>query len=300
MPSLRRTVASQDQGEGEAVSERSQALWSTESAGALGLSKYQTPASIWMRKKGLNTTPPEMTEPMQIGLAMQPAIARLYTERTGIPVEDITELALRITIDALPLASHFDYRTPNGKLVEVKNFAHSRRSEFGEAGSGDVPTDVLIQCLHQLACYPQMAAVDNAVLFGGQRLEIFTIERDPAAIARLIEKLQAFWKLVQGDTPPEPLTPEEARTLYPAESGAVIEADSNIAAICGSVSALAEQIDQLEQVRDSYKAKIQGFMGTASVLRYGPDCLATWRSNNGRKGYTVADQPPSRAFRLKV
>ena len=279
--------------------DRSQALWSTELAGALGLSKYQTPASLWMRKKGLISTPPEVSEVMQIGLAMQPAIARLYQERTGASLDDITGLALRIQIDALPLGAHFDYRTPNGKLVEVKNFAHSRRSEFGEAGSGDVPTDVLVQCLGQLACYPQMNAVDNAVLFGGQRLEIFTIERDPQAIARLIEKLQAFWKLVQGDVPPEPLTPEEARLLYPKDAGTVIEADSNIAGMCGNLVALIEQIEQLDQVCDSYRAKVQGFMGENAMLTYRGATICTWRLDSGRKGYVVQDQPPKRKFLLK-
>lgn len=279
--------------------DRSQAIWSTEAAAALGLSKYQTPASLWMRKKGLLTTPPEINEAMQIGLAMQPVIAKLYTERTGIPLQDITQLALRIQIDALPMASHFDYRTPDAKLVEVKNFAHSRRSEFGETGSGDVPTDVLIQCLHQLAVFPQIDAVDNAVLFGGQRLEIFTIERDPAAIARLIEKLQAFWKLVQGDTPPEPLTPEEARLLYPKDAGTSIEAEPTIFATCQSLAGLTEQMDELEKIKDSYEAKVQGFMGEAAALTYQGATLATWKLDKGRKGYVVQDQPPKRKFLLK-
>ena len=279
--------------------DRSQAIWSTESAAALGLSRYGTPASVWMRKRGLLTTPPEVNEVMQIGLAMQPVIAKLYTERTGVPLEDITSLALRIQIDALPMASHFDYRTPNGKLVEVKNFAHSRRSEFGEAGSGDVPTDVLIQCLHQLACCPQIDAVDNAVLFGGQRLEIFTIERDPAAIARLIEKLQAFWKLVQGDTPPEPLTPEEARLLYPKDAGTEIEADSNIAGMCGNLIAVIKQIEQLDQVCDSYRAKVQHYMGENARLEYQGATLCTWKMTADRKGYTVEPKPGYRKFLLK-
>ena len=288
--------------------DRSEAIWSTEAAAALGLSKYATPASLWMRKKGLLTTVPEITEAMQVGLAMQPAIARLYTERTGVPLEDITALALRVTVSALPLssqsgvplASHFDYRTSDSKLVEVKNFAHSRRSEFGEAGCGDVPTDVLVQCLHQLCVYPQMNAVDNAVLFGGQRLEIFTIERDPAAIARLIEKLQAFWALVQGDVPPEPLSPEEARLLYPKDAGTAIEATDEIAKMAQHLAQTKEGLDQLEAVADSYKAKLQGFMGENALLTYQGAVLASWKLNNGRKGYTVADQPPARAFRLKV
>ena len=279
--------------------ERAMALWSSESAAALGLSKFSTPAAIWLRKKGLLTTPVEINEVMQIGLAMQPAIARLYQERTGASLDDITALALRIQIDALPLASHFDYRTVDGKLVEVKNFAHSRRSEFGEAGSGDVPTDVLIQCLHQLACYPQMNAVDNAVLFGGQRLEIFTIERDPEAIKRLIEKLQAFWKLVQGDIPPEPLTPEEARLLYPKDAGTVIEATPSIQVNCTHLASLTKQIGRFEEIADSYRAKIQGFMGEAATLEYQGQQLASWRLDKGRKGYVVQDAPPKRRFLLK-
>ena len=282
------------------MDDRTKAIWSTESAAALGLSKYGTPASVWLQKKGLLTIPIEITEEMDVGLEMQPTIARLYTKRTGVPLTDITALALRIQIDALPLASHFDYRTPDAKLVEVKNFAHSRRAEFGEAGSGDVPTDVLIQCLHQLAVYPQADAVDNAVLFGGQRLEIFTIERNPTAIARLIEKLKAFWSLVQGDTPPEPLTPEEARLLYPKDAGTAIEATDEIAKMAQHLAQTNEGVTQLEAVADSYKAKLQGFMGENAVLTYRGETLATWKSNNGRKGYTVADQPPARAFRLKV
>lgn len=281
------------------MDDRAKAIWSTESAAALGLSKYGTPASVWMRKKGLLITPPEINEAMQVGLAMQPVIAKLYTERTGIPLQDITTLTVRIQIDALPLGSHFDYKTPDAKLVEVKNFAHSRRAEFGEAGSGDVPTDVLIQCLHQLAVYPQADAVDNAVLFGGQRLEIFTIERDPAAIARLIKKLQAFWRLVQGDTPPEPLTPEEARLLYPKDAGTEIEASPTIAGTCVSLDSVTSSVAELERIRASYCAKIQHFMGENSALTYNGQTICTWKLDKGGKGYVVQDQPPKRKFLLK-
>ena len=279
--------------------DRSTAIWSTEAAAALGLSKYSTPASLWMRKKNLLTTPPEVNEAMQIGLAMQPVIARLYTERTGIPLEDITALALRIQVDALPMAAHFDYKTPDSKLVEVKNFAHSRRAEFGEAGSGDVPTDVLVQCLHQMAVYPQIDAVDNAVLFGGQRLEIFTIERDPTAIRQLIQKLQVFWALVQGDLPPAPLTPEEARLLYPKDSGAAIEANATIAENCATLARLDASVADFDHLRDSYRAKIQHYMGENARLTYGPDTLATWKMTADRKGYTVEPKPGYRKFLLK-
>jgi predicted phage-related endonuclease len=277
---------------------RASALWSTESAAALGLSKYATPATIWMRKKGIDL-PVEVTEEMQIGLAMQPVIAKLYQERTGTPLRDITGLALRVQFDILPLAAHFDYQAGEKKLVEVKNFAAVRRKDFGEAGSGDVPLDVLTQCLAQMAVYPEIEAVDNAVLFGGQHFEIFTIERNAAVIASLIEKLQAFWRLVQGDVPPAPLTPEEARALYPTEHGTAIEATDDIAKMVGHMVQTREGIAQLEEVENSYKAKIQGFMAENALLTYRGQTLATWKLDKGRKGYVVADQPPRRKFLVK-
>ena len=274
---------------------RSTALWSTEAAGALGLSKYATPVSIWMEKVGQHADiDPEdaddeddadeevtQTEEQSMGLMLQPVIARLYTQRTGQSLDDME--GVKIFSDAHPwMASHFDYRLSDNrrKLVECKNFHSMRRKEFGDEGSDDVPMDCLVQCLHE-GYIAKADVVDLAVLFGGQKFEIFTVPVRQDAVDMLIDKLHAFWQHVEKREPPAPQTDEEVKALWQRDNGREVIATPEVERACAQLAQIKENLKAGKEAKESLDVLIKSAIGDAAALRSADRSriLATWKNS---------------------
>lgn len=271
---------------------RSTALWSTEAAAALGLSKYGSPISLWLEKTNQQVESAEeeetdddevtATEAQSMGLMMQPIIARLYTQRTGEALDDLEGLTK--VSDSHPfMASHFDYRPSNNrrKLVECKNFHSMRRKEFGEEGSDDVPMDILVQCLHEAHCHGGIDSVDVPVLFGGQKFEIFTVPIRSDSIDMLVDKLHIFWhENVIKRQAPAPQTDEEAKALWVRDNGQDVIATEKIEQTCSHLKSVKDRIKEYEAHKDGLSVLVKSALGEAAVLRSADRSriLATWKS----------------------
>jgi predicted phage-related endonuclease len=280
---------------------RSTALWSTEAAACLGLSKYGTPVSVWMEKVGQRAEADSddvdeedaaaeevtQTEAMYWGLALQPAIARRYSEITGEPLDSLE--GVTIFSDEHPwMASHFDYRLSNNrrKLVECKSFYPSRRIEFGDEGSDDVPMDCLVQCLHE-GYIAKADVVDLAVLFGGQKFEIFTVPVRQDAVDMLIDKLHAFWQHVEKREPPTPQTDEEVKALWQRDNGREVIATPEVERACAQLAQIKENLKAGKEAKESLDVLIKNAIGEAAALRSADRSriLATWKNSKDKLSF---------------
>jgi predicted phage-related endonuclease len=292
---------------------RSTAIWSTESAGCLGLSKYQTPVSIWMEKVGnqeiLSQDDEEgeesddsdeitSTEAQSMGLIMQPVIARLYENRNNLRLQDLDGVTM--ISDQYPwIASHFDYAVSKKHLVECKNFHHMRRKEFGEEGSDDVPMDVLVQCLHEGLVY-KAEVVDVAVLFGGQNFEVFTVPVTQDAIDLLVDKLSGFWKYVTEREAPPPQTQDEVKRLFAKDNGKEVIASPEVERACTWLKNIKENMKELKDKKDSLEVEIKSLIADGSTLKsQSGQILATWKSSKDSlkfdKARFMAENPETAA-----
>ena len=61
------------------------AIGGSEAAAVLGMSPWQSPMDVWLRKMGLveETPDPRREEMFQLGKDMEPVIAKMYERRTG-------------------------------------------------------------------------------------------------------------------------------------------------------------------------------------------------------------------------
>jgi putative phage-type endonuclease len=297
------------------IAERTEGLFATDAAPALNLSKYKTPVQLWLEKtKQAEQADLSAVEAVQMGNYMEPVIARLYEERMGIP---LMQLPLTLWHDEHKfMGSHFDYvARGERRLVEIKNFNAMRRKEFGENGSGDVPMDVLVQCIHEATVF-KTDRIDVAVLFGGQEFCVFPLTVDPAASKKLIEMEEEFWrKHVVERTPPEPRTTEETRALFKRDNGSTIIASHEVQSAVARLKQIKQGIEELSKVEDALKAQVQAYMESYSTLQ-GQDgsILATWKASKDSTkfdmdtfkaehpnihGRYLKDVPGSRRFLVK-
>ena len=260
------------------IESRKSGLFSTDAAPCAGLSKYRTPVQVWLEKTG-QAEPVDLSgnEAVQMGHVMEPVIARLYADKTGHDLRYMGDYTAWSEVHPF-MGSHFDFEVTGSHLVECKNFSAMRRKEFGEAGTGEVPMDVLLQCIHEATVYGT-DRVDVAVLFGGQEFCYFPLEIDETAKGKLVSLEEDFWlERVVKMQAPQPRTPEEAAALFKRDDGSSIVATSGLQMVVRRLKEVKESISGLETLETGLKAELMGHLGAHSAL-VSPDgeVLVTWK-----------------------
>lgn len=175
---------------------RQDGIYSTDSPGILGLSRFASPRSVYLDK----VEPPDV-QPTSLkqwlGWQMEPVLARLYMERYG--GEHPIRRQDTYTHQQLPwLKTHLDYIVEWDQdihvdiLVECKTRDHIS-ADWGEDGSSQVPVEVWVQCQHQmLVTGAPICRV--AVLFGLRTFRCYELKANPGFHEALIPRLQTFWE----------------------------------------------------------------------------------------------------------
>jgi predicted phage-related endonuclease len=269
----------------------------SETAAVLELSPWAGPLDVWCRKPTPRRPPlirsSLSVEAQELGHALEPAIRRLYVERSGVAMVPG------------PTARHEDFpyvlSTPDGLDergrggLEIKLVGARMADHWGAVDDVDgVPDYVHLQCAQGMAVFNR-DWWDVAALLGGTELRIYRLERDIELEAAMLESVAMFWEYnVLCDVPPDAQSHEErARYLlkrYPRGGDAgkervLTEDPEVIAAVQARVAAsdeltrLTETYDQAtdklcERVGDAYG--IEGAWG--SFLWYPQEGKVDWKA----------------------
>ncbi len=190
-------------GSPEWVAERRTGLGGTDLPKILGVSRFGGPMDVFMEKQGL-TAPLIETEAMEWGKLLEEPVAQKYARKTGRKVRHAAAFIRHPTYNFL-FANPDRWSLQRGtakRVLEVKTSGEFAAKEFGEPGSDQVPPDYLLQVMH----YMNVTAVDVAdiaVLVGGQKHRVYTVERDPVLIESMTDQAATFWSNLQAGIPPE-------------------------------------------------------------------------------------------------
>ena len=171
-------------------------------AAVLGEARFGSRLRIWAEKIGrLEPRDFSDNEAVQMGLELEPIVAKKYQERTGRLIDRAGEL-LRSTTYPWAICTP-DYWTldDNGEHsipVQIKTTSAYRLNDWADG----CPKEVWWQVQHEmLVTGAPWASV--GVLVGGQRFMWADVERDDAAIGRIIIEGEKFWEHIQDQTYPE-------------------------------------------------------------------------------------------------
>lgn len=216
----------------------------SDAAAILGLSPWRSPMDVWMEKTGF--APERRSDPardflLDLGQQLEPVIARLY--------ERETKRLLEFPVSGpqhpqYPVLAGTPDRLVTGEKrgVEIKS-ENQFSNEFGEPGTDQVPYHYLIQCAHYMAitAYPVW---DVALLHGGSRFAIYTIERDAELEKDMIDQLLAWWdRHVVHDRPPD-IDSSGAWSVYLAKKYPV-----NLLPIADADQQTIKWLEELEHIR---------------------------------------------------
>jgi putative phage-type endonuclease len=209
-------------------------------AGVLcGVSKYRTSWQLYHEIRG-NIPPQEDNESMLWGRRLESAIIAEYEERHQVHVHTPNRLYRMVEhpmIGATPdgiceaedgTRTLVECKCTTWRMYDPENCME--RDCFGD-GPDEVPSDYLMQTQQQMLVMGA-AACDMPVLFDGNRLRVYTIERDEVLCDEIRHRALAFYEAVCRGEEPSPdmeheTTPALMKHMYRPEPGTVMTMPPN-------------------------------------------------------------------------
>ena len=263
----------------EWLAEREKGIGASEVAAILGLSPWETPFSLWLKKTKQVDPEPENFA-MRRGHYLEDAVVQWWQDETGEKVIKASAADIIYVHPLYPFMRVTPDRIVRGrkKMVEVKS-----TSGYME----EIPDHYLAQCIYQMYV-TDIHAEDLAYIQGDLTFGRFEVEYDAEFASFIAEKVSEFWyENVIGGKEPDAITVSDF-ALKGSDPGTTIEADDEYFAKILSLRTLNRALAKDEAEVELYKDAIKLFMGENESITYKGQVLATWKT--GAK---------SRIFRLK-
>jgi hypothetical protein len=261
-------------------------------AGILGLSPWASPYSVWANKMGI-TPAADMTEAMEMGHALEPAIATLFHQRTGLHVSGAQTQCqhpdkpwARCTVDgwATEIAYYDGVTIPDvAKLGTVQSKTTADSPAKWEDG---IPMMYAAQVQWEMyVTNTPKAWVPVIHAAFGLRFRVYEVERSESDIAFIVKHVERFWNdHVVAALPPSVdghVATTEALGLIPATDDTTVvltNPDGKLIAL----RRLTAEIARLEEQKAAATNALKAAMGdnTVAVVAL-PDGsterVATWK-----------------------
>lgn len=296
----------------EWLRDRTTGIGSSDIATIVGLNEYETPYSLWRSKLGLDPAKEE-TLPMHLGHLLEPTVARLYAEQTGAVIAPESEGEFVVFDDDSPWlrVSPDRYATRPDGTTEIVECKTTQRT----IDPDDLPAYWLMQVQYQMGV-TGIHAASLAWLSAGRDFGTAQVDFVPEVYDYLKAEATCFWlHNVIGRKEPEPVAASDILAKYgTGTKGKEREADEEIRAAVRQVTALREQIADLETAKTELEERIKVAMEDATELVYNGKTLATWRGSKPSKTFDrkrfeaehpdlaaeyITESPGSRRFILK-
>ncbi len=183
---------------------RKRYIGASEVAAVLGLDPYRTPWDVWADKTG-KLEESVTSEAARIGQVFEVGILRLAEEQLG----KITLNQWRVLQGTHLSATDDAIVNETGRPVEAKfrGIYKFVGDEWGEAGTDQVPDDVIAQAQTQLLCTGSDLC-HVAVFMTGRGFALFVVPLDKDLGKTIIEEVETFWdKYIKTDTEPKQSQP---------------------------------------------------------------------------------------------
>jgi len=262
---------------------RQKGIGASDAAAIAGLDPWKGPLSIWLSKTGRLREDDEVEHRLW-GNLLEPAIAEEFEKRMDLVVSgrgswrEHRELSwMRATLDGFVHERSAGEDDEGLGVLEIKTVAGFKGREWAD----QVPEQYQLQVAHQLAVSGLQHAW-LAVLFGGQRLEIYELERDDELIASLIGLEEAFWtKHVLADVPPASegyaTTTEDLRRAFAAAGGPAVDLPPDVEALIEQRAVAKEEVRAAERSCAQVEQVLMTMLGDSEVGLLGGRPRITWK-----------------------
>ena len=258
---------------------RKTGLGGTDIAAIMGIHPYKTAMSVYAEKLEL-IEPGIPTPAMKLGLALEPVIAKLYTEETGERL--IKAPFARMFSDKFKWVIGSPDRLTHDKelVVELKSVGARSAWRFGAHGTSEVPKEYFLQVQWYLMIL-NLGLGHLAALIGGNEFRIFNIESDKELQDMMLDLGARFWTdhiLKKVPPPPSGLPVDTAliKRLNQQSSGEMKAAFPETEELMISLAEAKAQRDFQERKIAEFENRIKLEIGDADGIE-GLNYIATWK-----------------------
>lgn len=242
----------------------------SDAAIACGLHPYVSPLELYYDKSGELVIEREDNERMQMGRALEDAIADVFAQRYDVKLR---RHAMRRHPRYPWMLGNPDRLIEGTRIgLEIKNVdaLAYRFGEWGEPDTDEIPEPYLLQALHYAIVFDYREWHIGA-LIGGNTLKRYIVRRDSELEAMLIEGEREFWQCVERNEPPEidcdrPGALALIKRVYGTDGGMIVLPES-----IGHWHNVRVEADRLakgyERTAEQAKAHILEAMGGAAIGR---------------------------------
>jgi putative phage-type endonuclease len=246
---------------------------------------FGAPIDVYLDKLGQAERGP-LAEWMEWGQLLQRGILTGYARRVERVLDEIDPYDLFEDPACPRLAASLDGRWADGdrRPVDAKLVARMNPQLWGDPFTDQIPQRYAVQLQVQMAV-TGTAIADLAVLFGGNRMVIYRVERDDQLLALLREVAQEFWaQHVEARVPP-PLDGSAGWTRYlasrPQATALVLESGPEIDRWARGLRAVQAQQKKLAELEDLAKNALRAAIGDHAGLA-GPWGRIAYRQNKAK------------------
>jgi len=265
---------------------RKMGLGGSDIASVFGYSNYDTPFQLYLDK--IDPEVPEeeeQTDLQLIGTLQEETVATLFTHKTGFKVQHRWSIFQHKDHPFL-LANIDRYVIGEKALLECKTAHLSKRNEWGEIGTDEIPYEYLMQVTHYMTVTGLRIAY-VAVLIAGSEFRWYKVNYNERLANGLIAGAKTFWEdHVQKRVPPPPVDLADLKVLYDLGNGLTITATPEIVASVDGLISVKDEIKGLEKQKEAYEFTVKEFMGENEMLLAPDDgfTLATWKMGKEKRG----------------
>lgn len=260
------------------LAERRKGIGGSEIATLLGINPYQSEYQLWLDKTG-RADEEQQTGAMQRGVWLEPRLAEIFAERTGLTVRRCGlarhrhDPRLQVTPDRL---------AEDGGCVEIKSMGtYSKvRAEWRHGG---IARSAYAQAQYQLLVTGRSHAWLVAYEIDQEPMVRGPVERDEPLLADMRALVDTWWSgHIATDTPPPvdlaTITDEEIALRWPdAEPGSVTQAQwpSHVRALLTERAECHEQLTGAKRRKDEIDQALKVMIGDAEALLVGERPVVT-------------------------
>lgn len=265
----------------EWLRERENGIGASEVGAILGLSPFDTPFSLFLKKTKQVEPEPENVA-MKMGHLLEPVVAQLWEEATG---EKVIKASAADIIYVHP--EHDFMRATPDRIVKGRKKLLEIKTTVTNVDPEGIYPHWLAQVQYQMYV-TGIHDADLAWLVQGRYFGYANIPYDQEFAEFIAERVKEFWsESVVGGKEPELISVEDF-TFKGSTPGTIVEADDKALGELLSLRKLNEILDRDETEANQLKESIKLYMGENESISFDGKVLATWKT--GARG---------RTFRLK-
>lgn len=260
---------------------RAKGIGGTDISAILGMNPWRSAWDVYAEKRGLLAQCVEETEQrMKWGSRLESAILDGYEEETGRKLIRNIGTLQHPSREFMVWSPDAIVQNENGG-VDAKNVGIQQYDEYGEPGTDQIPRHYRLQGAWYMAA-SGAAWWDFAVLFGGNDLRIFRLQRDLELEAVLLEAAERFWTrcVIEGREPKMMPTSAAARYLkakFPEDKWPIRDASEEERALLLQLRDAHERFDAIEAECEALELKLKSLIGEDAGIQAAGIGKVTWK-----------------------